>query len=78
LRGPAGIPSIPVENFHGVSIMIDSDLKDIKAIIERTKDQIYRLKQQLVESSDPGEKRKLKRRLRQTQIMQLKYLNKLG
>ncbi|WP_165608150.1 hypothetical protein [Desulfoscipio geothermicus] len=58
--------------------MIDSDLKDIKAIIERTKDQIYRLKQQLVESSDPGEKRKLKRRLRQTQIMQLKYLNKLG
>ncbi|SFQ98519.1 hypothetical protein SAMN05660706_103116 [Desulfoscipio geothermicus DSM 3669] len=61
-----------------MSIMIDSDLKDIKAIIERTKDQIYRLKQQLVESSDPGEKRKLKRRLRQTQIMQLKYLNKLG
>jgi len=55
--------------------MVDENLEDL---IERTKEQIYRLKQQLAEISDPAEKRRLKRRLRQAQIMQLKYLNKLG
>lgn len=55
--------------------MNDSDLQ---SIIEKTKEQIYLLKNQINEINDPKEKRMLKRRLRQLQIEQLKYLNKLG
>ncbi|WP_165613634.1 hypothetical protein [Desulfotruncus arcticus] len=51
---------------------------NIEAIIEKNKEEIYKLKQQLEATSDSREKRILKRRLAQLQIEQLKYLNKLG
>ncbi|WP_169726467.1 hypothetical protein [Desulfotruncus alcoholivorax] len=51
---------------------------NIEAIIEKNKAEIYKLKQQMEETSGPKEKRILKRRLAQLQIEQLKYLNKLG
>lgn len=53
-------------------------MMNIEAIIEKNKASIYKLKQQLEETSDSREKRILKRRLAQLQIEQLKYLNKLG
>ncbi|AGL03915.1 hypothetical protein Desgi_4689 [Desulfoscipio gibsoniae DSM 7213] len=51
---------------------------DHKFIVEQNKERIYRLKQQVDEATDPQEKRRLKRRLRQAQIEQIKYLNKLA
>lgn len=51
---------------------------DHKIIIEQNKEQILKLKQQVAEATDPREKRRLKRRLRQAQIEQIKYLNKLA
>ncbi|MBF7082475.1 hypothetical protein IT084_05715 [Desulfallas sp. Bu1-1] len=51
---------------------------DLQAVIERTKKQIYNLKKQIAATVDPGEKRRLKRRLAQQQRLQLGYLGKLG
>ncbi|SFH17380.1 hypothetical protein SAMN05660649_04138 [Desulfotomaculum arcticum] len=58
--------------------LFEVTLMNIEAIIEKNKEEIYKLKQQLEATSDSREKRILKRRLAQLQIEQLKYLNKLG
>ncbi len=51
---------------------------DHKLIVEQNKERICKIKRQVEEAADPGEKRMLKRRLRQAQIEQIKYLNKLA
>jgi len=55
--------------------MIPSDLRDA---IEKTKTQIYQLKEQIEETPDPQEKRQLKRRLKELQYLQLWHLDQLG
>lgn len=50
----------------------------LQAIIEQTQKQIYELKKLIAETSDPGEKRRLKRQLARQQRLQLGYLGKLG
>ena len=51
---------------------------EVSLIIEQNKELIFLLKQQMTEATDIQEKRRLKRRLRQAQLEQLKYLNKLA
>jgi len=58
-----------------VSPMIPTDLQ---AAIERTKAQIYQVKQQIEGATDPQEKQRLKRCLKELQHLQLWHLDQLG
>jgi len=46
--------------------------------IEKTKTQIYALKQKIEQTPDPQERRRLKRQLKELQYLQLWHLDQLG
>ena len=51
---------------------------DLHKSIEKTKSQIYAIKQQIEQAPDLQEKRRLKRRLKELQYLQLWHLDQLG
>ena len=54
------------------------ELNDLNTAINQTKAQIYELKNQINETSDSTEKRRLQRRLKELQYLQLWHIDKLG
>lgn len=54
------------------------DPTELKEAINRTKAQIYKLKQQLEEIADLRERRRLQRQLKELQILQLWHLDQLN
>lgn len=54
------------------------DEKELSAAIDQTKDQIYQIKQQIEETSNPQEKSRLQHKLKELQYLQLWHLDQLG
>jgi len=52
--------------------------EELKAAIERTKEEIYRLKDQLERTNDFNEKRRLKLQLKELRYLQFRHLDQVG
>lgn len=52
--------------------------RELREAIERTKAEIYKLKDQLESTIDSGEQRRLKARLKELRYLQLRHIDQLG
>lgn len=52
--------------------------EELKAAIEQTKEKIWEIRRKVESASDPAERRALKRRLKEMQVLQLWHLDQLG